>query len=132
MRELPLQIEALKVCTGELRAIRSLRRLPSDMILYLSPFLVGSAVTKDVCRIKERAYNLVHLPVLGGAFESEMRKDESFTLLWDNYFLVRIHHEHVLRLLKMCLSNHVRILEDISWYSQANLMTYLLDLVRDF
>ena len=66
------------------------------------------------------------------AFEREMKNDDNFTLLWDNYFLVRIHHEHVLRLLKVSLSNHVRILQDISWYSQAKMMTYLLDLVRDF
>jgi len=132
LRELPSRIETLKACTGELRAIRSLRRLPSDMILYISPFLAGSSLITDVCRIMERAYNLVYLPVLSEAFESEMRNDKHFNLLWDNYFLVRIHHEHVLRLLKLYLSNQVRILEDICWWRQAHLMAYLLDLVRDF
>ena len=128
LRELPSRTETLKACTSELRAIRSLRRLPSDVIVYISPFLAGSSLISDICRILERGYNLVYLPVLGEAFESEMRNDNHFKLLWDNYFLVRIHHEHVLRLLKMSLSNHVRILQDISWWSRANVMAYLFDL----
>ena len=132
LRELPSRIEMLKACTSELRAIRSLRRLPSDVIVYISPFLASSSLITDICRILERAYNLVYLPVVSEAFESEMRNDKHFNLLWDNYFLVRIHHEHVLRLLKMSLSNHVRVLQDISWWSQANEMAYLFDLLRDF
>jgi len=131
LRELPERIETLKACTSELRAIRSLRRLPSDVIVYISPFLAGSSLITDICRILERAYNLVYLPVLGEAFESEMRNDKHFTLLWDNYFLVRIHHEQVMHLLKMSLSKHVKILQDISWWSQANVMAYLFDLLRD-
>ena len=131
LRELPSRIETLKACTSELRAIRSLRRLPSDMILYISPFLASSSLITDICRILERGYNLVYLPVLGEAFESEMRNDKHFNLLWDNYFLVRIHHEQVMHRLKMSLSKHVKILQDISWWSQANVMAYLLDLLRD-
>ena len=85
----------------------------------------------DICIILERGYNLVYLPVLGEAFESEMLNDKHFNLLWVNYFLVRIHHEQVMHLLKMSLSKHVKILQDISWWSQANVMAYLFDLLRD-
>ena len=131
LRELPERIETLKASTRELRAIRSLRRLPSDVIVYISPFLASSSLITDICRILERGYNLVYLPVLGEAFECEMRNDKHFTLLSDNYFLVRIHHEQVMHLLKMSLSKHERILQDISWWSQANEMAYLFDLLRD-
>ena len=101
------------------------------MILHLSPFLAGSSFIAAVCRIKERAYNVVYLPVLGEAFESEMSNDDDFTLLWDNYDLVRIHHEHLLRLFKKSLSNHIKILQEISWDSHAKMMANLLDVISD-
>ena len=131
LRELPERIETLKASTRELRAIRSLRRLPSDVIVYISPFLAGSSLITDICRILERGHNLVYLPVVSEAFESEMSNDDNFTLLWDNYDLVRIHHEHLLRLFKKSLSNHIKILQEISWDSHAKMMANLLDVISD-